>query len=85
MSLYRQAANKLNEVNGVDELDAQETDYSEDELLEALDLLEPPENFHDHQWQVYKSHLRKPIAKVLIFSTLDVYIHLIPSKPTICC
>lgn len=67
MSLYKQAANKLNEVNGINELGI-------NELLEALDLLEPPENFHDHQWQVYKSHLQKPIAKVLIFSTLDVYI-----------
>ncbi|GJX11494.1 hypothetical protein Tco_0201353 [Tanacetum coccineum] len=39
--------------------------YTEDELLVALDLLEPPENFLEHQWRVYKSHLRKPIAKKL--------------------
>ena len=63
-SLYEQAKNKLNEVNGVNRLDAQEKVYTEDELLEALDLLEPPANFIDHQWQMYKSHLRKPIAKV---------------------
>ena len=68
MGLYQQAANKLNEINGINELGAEETDYTEDELLAALDLLEPPENFQDHQWQMYKTHLRKPIAKVLIFS-----------------
>ncbi|GKD62589.1 hypothetical protein Tco_1300098 [Tanacetum coccineum] len=63
MSLYQQAANKLNEANGINGLDAQEKTYTEDELLAALDLLEPPENFLEHQWRVYKSHLRKPIAK----------------------
>ncbi|GJZ68704.1 hypothetical protein Tco_0631944 [Tanacetum coccineum] len=45
MSLYQQAANKLNEANGINGLDAQEKTYTEDELLAALDLLEPPENF----------------------------------------
>ncbi|GJV88950.1 ribose 5-phosphate isomerase A [Tanacetum coccineum] len=65
MSLYQQAANKLNEANGINGLDAQEKTYTEDELLAALDLLEPPENFLEHQWRVYKSHLRKPIAKKL--------------------
>ncbi|GKA91621.1 ribose 5-phosphate isomerase A [Tanacetum coccineum] len=63
MSLYQQAANKLNEANGINRFDAQEKTYTEDELLSALDLLEPPENFLEHQWRVYKSHLRKPIAK----------------------
>ncbi|GJX29460.1 hypothetical protein Tco_0237539 [Tanacetum coccineum] len=63
-----EAANKLNEVNGIHGLDEQETDYTEDELLEALDLLAPLENFLDHQWQIGKSisHLRKPIAKELV-------------------
>ncbi|GKC11764.1 ribose 5-phosphate isomerase A [Tanacetum coccineum] len=61
--LYQQAANKLNEANGINGLDAQEKKYTDDELLAALDLLEPPENFLEHQWRVYKSHLRKPIAK----------------------
>ncbi|GKE82435.1 hypothetical protein Tco_1552435, partial [Tanacetum coccineum] len=61
--LYQQAANKLNEANGINGLDAQEKNYTDDELLAALDLLEPPENFLEHQWRVYKSHLRKPIAK----------------------
>ncbi|PWA91708.1 RuBisCO subunit binding-protein beta subunit precursor [Artemisia annua] len=59
----KQAANKLNEINGIN--GAEENDYTEDELLAALDLLEPPENFQDHQWQMYKTHLRKPIAKKL--------------------
>nr|GEZ29934.1 ribose 5-phosphate isomerase, type A [Tanacetum cinerariifolium] len=61
--LYQQAADKLNEANGINRLDAQEKNYTNDELLAALDLLEPPENFLEHQWRVYKSHLRKPIAK----------------------
>ncbi|GKD45186.1 ribose 5-phosphate isomerase A [Tanacetum coccineum] len=55
----------MNEANGINELDAQEKNYTDDELLAALDLLEPPENFLEHQWRVYKSHLRKPIAKKL--------------------
>nr|GEU97721.1 tetratricopeptide-like helical domain, DYW domain protein [Tanacetum cinerariifolium] len=63
--LYQQAANKLNEANGINGLDAQEKNYTDDELLAALDLLEPRENFLEHQWRVYKSHLRKPIAKRL--------------------
>nr|GEU91513.1 tetratricopeptide-like helical domain, DYW domain protein [Tanacetum cinerariifolium] len=65
MSLYQQAANKLNEANGINGFDAQGKTYTEDELLAALDLLEPPENFLEHQWRVYKSHLRKPISKKL--------------------
>ncbi|GKA14230.1 hypothetical protein Tco_0693876 [Tanacetum coccineum] len=64
--LYQQAANKMNEANGINGLDAQEKNYTDDELLAALDLLEPPENFLEHQWRVYKSHLRKPIAKVIV-------------------
>ncbi|PWA63681.1 Ribose 5-phosphate isomerase, type A [Artemisia annua] len=63
MGLYQQAANKLNEINGIN--GAEENDYTEDELLAALDLLEPPENFQDHQWQMYKNYLRKPIEKKL--------------------
>nr|GEZ92197.1 hypothetical protein [Tanacetum cinerariifolium] len=50
MSLYRQAVNKLNEANGINGLDAQEKTYAEDEILAALDLLEPPENFLENQW-----------------------------------
>nr|GEX02948.1 hypothetical protein [Tanacetum cinerariifolium] len=61
--LYQQAANKLHEANGINRLNAQEKNYIDEELLAALDLLEPPENFIEHQWRVYKSHLRKPIAK----------------------
>ncbi|GKD13457.1 tetratricopeptide-like helical domain, DYW domain protein, partial [Tanacetum coccineum] len=38
-------------------------DYTEDELLQALDLTEAPEYFMDHQWQMYKSHLRTPASK----------------------
>nr|GEZ75716.1 ribose 5-phosphate isomerase, type A [Tanacetum cinerariifolium] len=64
--LYQQAANKLNEANGINGLDTQEKDYTNDELLAALDLLEPPENFLEHQWRVYKSHLRKPIAETFL-------------------
>nr|GFA92524.1 RuBisCO subunit binding-protein beta subunit precursor [Tanacetum cinerariifolium] len=62
-SVDKQAANKLNEANDINGLDAQQKNYTDDELLAALGLLEPPENFLEHQWRVYKSHLRKPIAK----------------------
>nr|GEV38264.1 ribose 5-phosphate isomerase, type A [Tanacetum cinerariifolium] len=65
MSLYQQAVNKLNEANGINGIVAQQNTYTKDDLLTALDLLEPPENFLEHQWRMYKSHLRKSIAKKL--------------------
>nr|GEZ09399.1 hypothetical protein [Tanacetum cinerariifolium] len=49
----------------------EEKTYIEDELLASLDLLEPPENFIEHQWRVYKSHLRKPIAKVIAYREIS--------------
>ncbi|GJW44173.1 hypothetical protein Tco_0072972 [Tanacetum coccineum] len=53
----------LNEANNIVEDGEQEMDYTEDELLQALDLIEAPEYFMDHQWQMYKSHLKTPAAK----------------------
>nr|GEV02242.1 hypothetical protein [Tanacetum cinerariifolium] len=42
--------NELNEANNIMEDGEQEMDYTEDELLQALDLIEAPEYFMDHRW-----------------------------------
>ena len=65
------AANKLDEANNMGNHGAQETHYTEEELLQALDLVEAPSNFVDHQWELYKSHLRAPISKVLMYSSIQ--------------
>ncbi|GJX14054.1 hypothetical protein Tco_0205812 [Tanacetum coccineum] len=56
--------NELNEADNIVEDGEQEMDYTEDDLLQALDLIEAPKYFMDHQWQMFKSHLRTPAAKV---------------------
>lgn len=61
--LFGLAAKRLNEANNNVEDGEQEMNYSDEELLQALDLIEAPEYFIDHQWQMYKSHLRTPAAK----------------------
>lgn len=64
MKLFRLAAQKLDEANNVGINGAQEGTYTEDELLQALDLIDAPPNFLHHQWELYKSNLRTPMAKV---------------------
>nr|GEZ33572.1 hypothetical protein [Tanacetum cinerariifolium] len=66
MKLFGLATNRLNELNEANNIvedGEQEMEYTEDELLQALDLIEAPEYFIDHQWQMYKSQLRTPAAK----------------------
>ncbi|GJX69399.1 ribose 5-phosphate isomerase A [Tanacetum coccineum] len=60
MKLFGLATNRLNELNEDGE---QEMDYTEDELLQALNLIEAPKYFMDHQWQMHKIHLRTPATK----------------------
>lgn len=60
-TVFRLAADKLNEANNIVDRSA---NYTQEELLQALDLIELPSNFLDHQWELYKSHLRTPKAKV---------------------
>ncbi|GKD85453.1 hypothetical protein Tco_1356607, partial [Tanacetum coccineum] len=51
MKLFGLAANRLNELNEANNImedGEQEMDYTEDELLQALDLIEAPEYFMDH-------------------------------------
>lgn len=62
--LFGLGAKRLNEANNIVEDGEQEMNYTDEELLQALDLIEAPEYFVDHQWQMYKSHLRTPAAKV---------------------
>ena len=62
--LFRLAVQRLDEANNVGINGAQEGTYTEDELLQALDLIDPPPNFLNHQWELYKSNLRAPMAKV---------------------
>ncbi|GKD19123.1 hypothetical protein Tco_1208281 [Tanacetum coccineum] len=51
MKLFGLAANRLNELNEANNIvedGEQEMDYTEDEILQALDLIEAPEYFMDH-------------------------------------
>lgn len=59
-SLLALAAKRLHEANNVDE----DVQYTDDELLQALDLVEAPQHFVDHQWESYKGYLRAPKTKV---------------------
>nr|GEU34866.1 putative polyprotein [Tanacetum cinerariifolium] len=66
MKLFGLAAYRLNELNEADNIvedGEQKMDYTEDDLLQALDLIEALEYFMDHQWKMYKSHLRTPATK----------------------
>ncbi|GKB90150.1 hypothetical protein Tco_0962422 [Tanacetum coccineum] len=65
MKLFRLAAKKLDEANNVGDNGEQERTYTDDELLQALDLIDAPPNFLHHQWELYKSNLRTPLAKKL--------------------
>ncbi|PWA47115.1 hypothetical protein CTI12_AA500560 [Artemisia annua] len=58
-SLLALAAKRLHEANNVDE----DVQYTDDELLQALDLVEAPQYFVDHQWESYKDYLRAPKTK----------------------
>ncbi|GJY68743.1 ribose 5-phosphate isomerase A [Tanacetum coccineum] len=65
MRLFQLAAKKLDEANNVGANGEQERTYTDDELLQALDLIDAPPNFLHHQWELYKSNLRTPLAKKL--------------------
>ena len=43
----------------------EEKNYSQEELFEALDLVDQPSGFADHQWEKLKSNIRSEKAKVL--------------------
>ncbi|GJR40448.1 hypothetical protein Tco_1216132 [Tanacetum coccineum] len=60
-SLLSLAAKRLHEANNFDG----EMQYTDDEILQALDLVEAPHYFVDHQWESYKDHLRAPKTKQL--------------------
>ncbi|GJW59675.1 hypothetical protein Tco_0109010 [Tanacetum coccineum] len=63
MKLFRLAAKKLDEANNVGANGELERTYTDDQLLQALDLIDAPPNFLHHQWELYKSNLRTPLAK----------------------
>ncbi|GJW34902.1 tetratricopeptide-like helical domain, DYW domain protein [Tanacetum coccineum] len=58
-SLLALAAKRLHEANNFDG----EMQYTDEEILQALDLVEAPHYFVDHQWESYKDHLRAPKTK----------------------
>ncbi|GKB94259.1 hypothetical protein Tco_0980396, partial [Tanacetum coccineum] len=60
-SLLALAAKRLHEANNFDG----EMQYTDDEILQALDLVEAPHYFVDHQWESCKYHLRAPKTKQL--------------------
>ncbi|XP_071732901.1 uncharacterized protein [Rutidosis leptorrhynchoides] len=63
--LFKSVAEELNKVNYMDDDVAHGRVYTEDELLEGLDLIEAPPNFTDSQWNLYKLHLLSQTAKKL--------------------
>ncbi|GKA14185.1 ribose 5-phosphate isomerase A [Tanacetum coccineum] len=63
IKLFRLAAKKLDEANNVGANGEQERTYTNDQLLQALDLIDAPPNFLHHQWELYKSNLRTHVAK----------------------
>nr|GEW71705.1 hypothetical protein [Tanacetum cinerariifolium] len=65
MKLSRLATKKLDEPNNVGANGEQERTYTDDELLQALDLIDEQPNFLHHQWELYKSNLITPLAKKL--------------------
>lgn len=60
--LFKLAAKQLDEHYNIAN---EERQYSDDELLDALDLIEIPANFVDPQWELYKAYLRSPASKKL--------------------
>nr|GFA44751.1 hypothetical protein [Tanacetum cinerariifolium] len=58
-SLLVLAAKRLHEANNFDG----EMQYTDDEILQALDLVEAPHYFVYHQWESYKDHLIAPKTK----------------------
>nr|GEW86772.1 ribonuclease H-like domain-containing protein [Tanacetum cinerariifolium] len=58
-SLLALAAKRLHEANNFDG----EMQYTDDEILQALDLVEAPHYFVDHRWESYKVRLREPKIK----------------------
>ncbi|KAK9078088.1 hypothetical protein SSX86_002145 [Deinandra increscens subsp. villosa] len=63
--LFRAVAKTLNEANNIGVNNAQEIQYTEEEILHALDLAEPPPNVFHYQWELYKSHLRSDESQKL--------------------
>lgn len=64
--LFQLVAKKLNEVNNIGVDDPQDIHYTEEEILQALDLVEAPVNIGEHQWELYKSNLRSTTSKVFV-------------------
>ncbi|XP_071695998.1 uncharacterized protein [Rutidosis leptorrhynchoides] len=63
--LFKLVTKKLKEVEGVDLVEAQEIEYTEEEILEGLDLVEAPDNINIQQWNDYKKLLRSSHSKKL--------------------
>ncbi|XP_071735256.1 uncharacterized protein [Rutidosis leptorrhynchoides] len=63
--LFKSVTEELNRLNYMGDEVAQERVYTEDELLDGLDLINVPPNFTDSEWNLYKQHLRSSDAKKL--------------------
>ena len=65
--LYGSVKSRLDEANNIGVDEAHELEYTEDQILNALDLVDAPSKVHDHQWELYKAQLRSSKSRVLAF------------------
>ncbi|XP_071695531.1 uncharacterized protein [Rutidosis leptorrhynchoides] len=63
--LFKVVTQKLKEVEGVNLVEGQEIQYTEEQILEGLDLVEAPPNINNDQWDKYKRNLRSSQSKNL--------------------
>ncbi|GJU17328.1 ribose 5-phosphate isomerase A [Tanacetum coccineum] len=56
--LYGLVRSRLDEANNIGVDEAHELEYTEDQILHALDLVDAPSKVHDQQWESYKAQLR---------------------------
>nr|XP_043611508.1 uncharacterized protein LOC122583145 [Erigeron canadensis] len=64
-NLFRLVATRLDEANNIGGDNVQAVEYTKEQILHALDLVEPPPNTFDYQWELYKSHLRSEDSQKL--------------------
>ncbi|GJS61423.1 ribose 5-phosphate isomerase A [Tanacetum coccineum] len=63
--LYELVKSRLDEANNIGVDEVHELEYTEDQILHALDLVDAPSKVHDHQWESYKAQLRSSKSRKL--------------------
>lgn len=71
--LYDVVKSRLDEANNIGVDEAQELEYTEEQILHALDLVDAPSNVEDHQWESFKAQLRSSKSRVMAFNLYSVF------------